>query len=218
MILSHRYRFIFIKTTKTAGTSVEIALSRHCGPDDIVTPITAIDEPLRREMGGRGPQNHLGSDGTPLFYNHISARDVRELVDDDTWRTYFKFCIGRDPWERVVSLYYFRYQLEPRPALSEVIEKLAADLKWRGSDLYTIDGAVAVDRIVEYGRLAQELEEIRLSLGIPEALRLPRAKDGFRPDRRSYRELLTDAEIEMVGTVMSDEIDLLGYAPIPVDR
>lgn len=32
MIVSHRYRYIFIKTKKTAGTSIEIALSRHCGP------------------------------------------------------------------------------------------------------------------------------------------------------------------------------------------
>jgi hypothetical protein len=32
MIVSHRYRYIFIKTKKTTGTSIEIALSRHCGP------------------------------------------------------------------------------------------------------------------------------------------------------------------------------------------
>jgi hypothetical protein len=35
MILSHRYRFIFLKTGKTAGTSVEIALSEYCGAEDI---------------------------------------------------------------------------------------------------------------------------------------------------------------------------------------
>ncbi len=31
MIISHRHSFVFVKTTKTAGTSVEIALSKHCG-------------------------------------------------------------------------------------------------------------------------------------------------------------------------------------------
>ncbi|MEL6382956.1 MAG: chondroitin 4-O-sulfotransferase, partial [Cyanobacteria bacterium J06626_18] len=32
MIISHEYKFIFLKTRKTAGTSIEIALSKFCGP------------------------------------------------------------------------------------------------------------------------------------------------------------------------------------------
>jgi len=37
MIVSRRHRFIFIKTHKTAGTSIEISLSRYCGASDIVS-------------------------------------------------------------------------------------------------------------------------------------------------------------------------------------
>ena len=39
MIISHARSFIFIKTRKTAGTSVEVYLSQHCGPEDVITPI-----------------------------------------------------------------------------------------------------------------------------------------------------------------------------------
>ena len=39
MIISHKYRFIFVKTRKTAGTSVEAYLSQHCGDSDVLTPI-----------------------------------------------------------------------------------------------------------------------------------------------------------------------------------
>ena len=57
MIVSHQHRFIFIKTKKTGSTSVEIALSRHCGEDDIIGPIIAEDEAMRLELGYRGAQN-----------------------------------------------------------------------------------------------------------------------------------------------------------------
>ena len=52
MIASHQHRFIFLKTRKTAGTSVEIALSKVCGPDDVITEISPEDEELRRAAGG----------------------------------------------------------------------------------------------------------------------------------------------------------------------
>ena len=55
MIVSHEHRFIFLKTKKTAGTSLELALSQLCGPDDVITPVAETDEALR--AGGRGAQN-----------------------------------------------------------------------------------------------------------------------------------------------------------------
>ena len=37
MIISHKHKFIFLKTIKTAGTSIQAALEEHCGKDDIIT-------------------------------------------------------------------------------------------------------------------------------------------------------------------------------------
>ena len=59
MIISHDYKFIFLKNRKTAGTSIEIALSKFCGPNDVITPISPEDEATRKELGYRGPQNYL---------------------------------------------------------------------------------------------------------------------------------------------------------------
>ena len=47
MIISHKYKFIFIKTYKTAGTSIEIFLSQYCADNDIVTSINPHVEPHR---------------------------------------------------------------------------------------------------------------------------------------------------------------------------
>ena len=53
MIVSHTHKFIFLKTKKTAGTSIELALSELCGPDDVITPLTEIDEAQRAGLLGR---------------------------------------------------------------------------------------------------------------------------------------------------------------------
>ena len=38
MIISNKYKFIFIKTRKTADTTIEYNLSKYLGNDDIISP------------------------------------------------------------------------------------------------------------------------------------------------------------------------------------
>ena len=58
-IINHKYKFIFIKTRKTAGTSLEIALSKFCDSGDIITIIKPEDEKIRKKLGYQGPSNNL---------------------------------------------------------------------------------------------------------------------------------------------------------------
>lgn len=73
MIYSDDKKFIFIKSNKTAGTSVEIALSRAIsfGSDAIVSPISPEDEVTRLRLGGCSPQNCYREIGWPF------GRDLR---------------------------------------------------------------------------------------------------------------------------------------------
>lgn len=223
MILSHKYKFIFIKTNKTAGTSIEIALSKFCGKDDIITPLP-FDEEIRKELGYRGPQNYQISwpweysrtDAKRLitkgikktrFYGHMSAAEIKALVGDEVWSSYFKFCFERNPFERVISQYYYRFKEEPRPSLDEFLDsKITLGLKARGVSLYTIDGEVVVDRVCLYENLQEELERVRVALGMPQKLELPAAKGGFRKDKRSYREILRPDQIARIGQLFEQEI------------
>ena len=228
MIISHKYKFIFLKTNKTAGTSVEIALSRFCGPDDVITPISRKDEKIRKKLGYRGPQNYLAplreysfkdlalsllkGKRKPKFYNHVSASEVRAIVGQQIWDSYFKFCIERNPWDRVVSLYYWRNPSDPRPTFSEFIEsKIPLILKRWGFELYTIDGHIAVDKICRFENLAEELEKVRVQLGIPEKLYLTQAKSRLRKEKRKYHEIFGEAEKEKIAELFADEIQLFRY-------
>lgn len=229
MIVCHDYKFIFIKTSKSAGTSLEIALSEYCGGDDIVTPITARDEKIRTELGYCGPQNcyagvsdySLGDWAKRLlkgkrklaFYNHMSAKEVRDKIGAAVWDGYFKFCVVRNPWDRLVSFYFHRYKAEPRPPISEFIAKGAlAELKARGPDLYCIDGNVAVDKIYRYENLTDELESLREALRLPKPLQLPNAKGAFRKAGTRAKDMLNDVEIEQIARVFADEASLLEYS------
>jgi len=228
MIISHKHKFIFIKTNKTAGTSVEIALSEFCGPDDVITPISPEDERLRAECGGRAAQHYqlpffeygIRDWGRLLFkrtrakkfYNHIGAALIRERVAADVWNGYFKFCIERNPWERVISQYYWHFRDEPRPSLMEFIESgVPAKLRRHGRNLYTIDGRVVVDRVCRFENLAQDLDSVRLELGLPRPFALPHAKSGTRKDKRGYREIMSEAEGEKVAELFREEVEELGY-------
>ena len=228
MIVSHDYEFIFLKTNKTAGTSLEIGLSRFCGARDIITPITPDDEALRSALEYRGPQNFLPSAGDGLaeqvrnperpnthgfrFYNHMPAREAKAELGTKVWARYYKFCFERNPWDRVISLYYFRHPDEPRPTISEFIQSDAPlVLKRRGIEVYTIDGQIAVDRICQYENLASELEVLRQRIGIPEAIVLPKAKAGFRQDKRHYRDILGEDDQAIIARFFADEIALFGY-------
>jgi hypothetical protein len=227
MIISHKHKYIFVKTTKTAGTSIEIGLSKFCGEDDIITPISRADEIIRMSLGYRGPQNckipitrYTMYDYSVLFrkrrrarfFNHISARSIQRHIGEDVWNSYFKFCFERHPYDRVVSLYFWRYKKEPRPSLSHFISSGEFKrLKKRGLDLYTIDGRVVVDRVCRYEDMSKELQHISTILRFDDVLEIPRAKSSPQSPRLLYRELLTTEDKQEISIAFRDEATLMKY-------
>ena len=75
-IVSYQKNFIFIKTNKTAGTSLEIALSKFCGKEDIIGPIFTQDEDLRKSKGFLGAQNFINKTNAKKLNTGI----LKELV------------------------------------------------------------------------------------------------------------------------------------------
>jgi hypothetical protein len=179
MIISHLHRFIFIKNAKTAGTSLEVFLAGHCGPDDIVTPIFPA-------VAGHVPRNHTG------YWNHMLGAEIRAQVGAAVWLNYFTFCVERNPWDKVIShwpierhraggnLTLAQYILAGRFPINHPKYTEPAD------PLRTI-----VKRILRFEDLNHEIDEVAQQLGIPFAGTLePQAKAEYRTDRRPYREIL----------------------------
>lgn len=45
LIICHKYEFIFLKTRKTAGSSIELALASLCSDGDVITPMVSEGVP-----------------------------------------------------------------------------------------------------------------------------------------------------------------------------
>lgn len=211
VIASHTHRFIFLKTRKTAGTSVEIALSKVCGPDDVITEISPEDEALRLAAGGRGPQNFESPPQPRKAYNHMGAKATRELVGEQAWTDYFTFAIERNPWDAVVSLYFWKYKDRPElPDFETYVQEIWIEQLSNNRRLYRIRGQMALDRVLFYENLDAELTEVWEQLGLPGTPDLPRAKGNARPAGH-YRELYSDASRARVAAVFADTIEAFGY-------
>jgi hypothetical protein len=183
MIISHEHKFIFLKTRKTAGSSVELALRKLCGPEDIIAPIGPAEERRQQAQNynGRPPQNWRvhgwWQSPQPLFqrywfkvspkdygyYNHMPAPEARALLNDDKlWRSYFKFAFDRNPWDRQVSAYHFRYRDTKNPPPFSAYMKRRRRAWINNYEIYSIDGDVCVDFI---GRFETLEADFRNALG-----------------------------------------------------
>lgn len=238
MIASYQHGFVFVKTRKTAGTSIEIALSRFCGPRDVVTPISFSDEQIRGRDGVR-PRNYTRSPafermhslalrvGRPelarrtrracrrrrVFWNHMGAREIRTVLGPAFWERAFKFSIDRHPYEKVVSQAWWRLRAGKAYAgreFDEVVDAIVEQGDYRNYDLYAIDGKLAVDHVMKYEELDQELRWLVEKLALP-PLDLSRAKGGIRPRESSGFEVLSDAQKRRIQQVCAEEFELLGY-------
>jgi hypothetical protein len=211
MIISHRYKFIFIKNRKVGSTSTERALHAICGPEDVLTPdhLHSGEEdvlaPLARNYGGRfNPLRELTASRRPLeaarvlrdaalrprFYNHMRASSVRARIPRGMWDSYYKFCFERNPWDKVISYYYWVGRSRQLPDFDTFLREGRG--QWRTADQtlpsdwtrYTLHDRVIVDDVFDYADLAGGVDTALARAGVPEEVRrqvqLSREKGSLR--------------------------------------
>lgn len=234
MILDPEKRFIFIKTTKTAGTSLELALSRIASESSIITP--TVDEDLRAKVGGRPPRNflrqasnpmwrnvplefHIPPWGTMTFYNHMKLDEVVEQIESEEFTRYFSFGFTRHPIERALSAYTWIVGANPRrfdgydidDHQQEFLHMCATNLGSTKDHLVSSRyPGMAVSTIYRYEELPAALTDIcgRLNVHSSMLLPLPSAKRGHAEvlgfDRRA---LLNKDAVEIIQRVCAWELE-----------
>jgi len=228
MIVNHQHKFIFIKTQKTASTSMEIALSRLCCENDIVTPISKNDEIIRNQLGYQSPVNYnipfskyskkemlnfVFFKKRKSFYNHMSCKEMKFLLGDTIYNSYYKFCFERNPYDKVISLFYHQGGFERWDSIEAFIRGGGLNII-KGYDQYSINKVLAVDDIFKYEDMDNALSTISQKLNLKTPLELPKikAKSQFRKDKRHYSEVLTQEEKGLIDLIWAREQKLMNYS------
>lgn len=227
LILSHENRFIFLKTRKVAGSSIELYLRTLCGPDDIVTPLSREEESLAAELGARPPSAIRSRIRYPWemhvehwqqlkarrhwpkvseWWAHMEASQVRRRVDKKSWDSYYRFSVIRNPWDRAVSSWYWTSRSRGVP-LDWIIDHRSKQ-NWR---IISIKNRLAVDDVIRFENLSEDFGRVCRTIGLPQPETLPRLKVGSRPPGTDYREVLTRKQADKITRMCKHEIELFGY-------
>lgn len=230
VIISYQREFIFLKTQKTAGTSVELALSALCGPNDVLTPLSPEEEQLR--LGSTAPNVVVPTNyrpwwsriteltrivqarGASKYVSHMPAKVVRARMDPDHFDRFRKVTIVRNPWDREVSLYFWHVRnMASPPAFSDFVRRRRQNAERKTFKIYSIDGAIVATDVLRYESLEEDYANFVRSLGVDDVPPLPRAKSTHRPSyARNYQAMYDSISRERVAKLYTREIDAFQYS------
>lgn len=220
MLISHRHRFIYTKTVKTAGTSVEIYFEEACIPpgSDIVR-----GHGIAETVTEAGVIGYRGVDpGESRWYNHLPASNIRELVGPEIWDSYFKFCVIRNPFDKLVSLWWAIISSDERYAdIVRDFSSIRTEFSnWCAGaapnavdrDKYMIDGQVVMDSFIRYELLLSDLERVCGRVAYPfRPEQLGQYKSGLRVNARPSVEYYDAQAAKAVHEAFGWELDYFGY-------
>jgi hypothetical protein len=215
MILSNRYRFLYVHIAKTGGTSVRAALTSLRWRD----PYYLAQWTCSRLSSLTG---HRIASKLPRHSKIVCAQ---EMLPYDFFGSLYKFAFVRNPWDLQVSSYH--HLKRERPFLLEGHESFEAFTRWKLDPArpyqyhldtaitpmtdYLVDlhGKLLTDYIGRYERLQDDWAHICRHLNIPHK-ELPHERKAT-DRKKDYRSYYSADLAELVGNYFKRDVEMLGY-------
>ena len=202
MIISHKHKFIFLKSTKTAGTSLEVSLASVCGPEDIITTITKDGLPKDYSHPHRNDKK---------FKPHIPPLRIISKIDIDIWNEYYKILAIRNPWDRVVSYWYWNVgKYKKTYTFSEYVKSKRIHSLLRWYKIVPHDRKTCVDFLIRFEHLNEDFSKLCDLLKI-NPIELPHAKGNFRTNKKPYQKHYSNETKKIIANRYREEIELFNY-------
>ena len=197
-LISHRRKFIFVHAGKTAGTSLQISLSRWLGEDDVVS-ITSHNRKVGETVWASYFKFTVARNPwlVSLLYFRRSSRYWR-----DVWigrKRSLRDAVGNLP--RAFRTLQLRREFA-RGRWKESVEAILQE-GWRHRQIkripwfYFSRGEACMDYVIRFENLQQGYDEACRRLGLP-LQSLPSTHSRLRPAGDGYRDYYTDFSREYV--------------------
>lgn len=136
MIISHKKKFVFLRTGKTASSSIATYLSQFCSKKDTISSLGAFasndEDKFKKKYGLLGSQNSTlkkKSFGIKNFINFDFYNDVNINTHDSLdkvlkteigkkIRNYFFFCFIRNPFDWIVRSFWWHIYIQNKKDLN----------------------------------------------------------------------------------------------------
>ena len=186
MIVSHRHHLVFVKTRKTAGTSIKKALWI---PFEHKTALEKIEE--------------LGRDRWDKRLTFTAVRNPWDKVV-----SHYHYRVTTNQTELGTNTIPFpewvkRTYGEQDPFYLDQHKMFMPQVDWISDE----NGEIIVDEIVHFENLAPEFNAVMQKLG--KKVTLPHVN---KTNRKSYQDYYDDESIEVIRQWFQRDIDTFGYA------
>jgi len=193
MIISDSHNFVFVATTKTASTSIE----KHLNPYKAEYKVT-----------------HLAGS----YNKHCPLKIIYQkfpFIED-----YFKFAIVRNPFDWVVSWYFYRKTQQNKNNTKDIsfkkwlIEENSSAYNIKGIglslsqyDIINCNADIKIDFIGRYENIQKDFNVICDKIGAPQK-QLPHIN---KSKHKHYTEYYDDETREIVAKKYARDIEYFGY-------
>ena len=201
MIISPKYKFVFIAPEKTGATSIHGALEKIEDDNLIVGKLVGDDNTNLNCKGG--------VDATePHKYKHSDCERSGNFLN--SYSNYFKFAFVRNPWDRVVSWYCFEkneFTNKKRDLTNVNFAKYIRNYENIWAHGFQCESTKCCDFIGKFENLQQDFDIICDKVGIPQR-KLPH-KNATK--HKHYTEYYDEETKQIVAERYAKDIEYFNY-------
>jgi hypothetical protein len=208
VLISHKYKFIYIKNKKVAGSSIESFFGQFCINPEKST--YNFNDSIKQSIDDYGiiGSRLEGVNKTDIWKNHISAKEIKKHLGKDKFNKYFKFAVIRNPYDVIVSSYYYWEKTDLKfedYAKTKIVDNLSR---------CCINNKSVCDYYIRYENLLEDIVNVCKILNIDnyDINDLPKHKsDTLRPKNIHYRDYYDDETRIKVYENHKDIFEKFGY-------
>lgn len=142
--------------------------------------------------------------------NHKNTKAIKRDLGKENFDEYLKFCVIRNLYDKMVSIYNFPYY-----SLSILFKEYVKKVDNNNLNIHSINGKSVCDYFIRYEHIEEDIIALckKLKIDSYDISLLPKHKSTHRNRKKHWREYYDDETKEIVYNKHKKEFELFGYDP-----